>query len=55
MTRSAVSRRSQNASASTLATRQAIRWHIPAPLRPAAAPGYSKNVMMLPGVPRSSP
>jgi len=54
-TPSAPSRCSQKSSASGEATRHSTRWTMPAPARPGRAPGYSKNVMSLPGAPSSSP
>ena len=48
------SRLSQKSSASSEATRHCTVCTIPAPARPRRTPGYSKNVMSLPGVPASS-
>ena len=47
-------RSSQKSSAASEPTRHWTVWTIPAPARPGRAPGYSKNVMSLPGVPSSS-
>ena len=55
LTPASVRRASQKSSASGEATRQTIRWTIPAPGAPRAAPGYSKNVKSIPGEPSSSP
>ena len=50
----APSRSAQKSRASEEATRQTTRCTIPAPARPRAAPGYSKNVMSEPYEPTSS-
>ena len=49
------SRCAQKSSAGAPATRSAMRWTMPAPGRPGAAPGYSKNVRSAPGWACSSP
>ena len=48
---SAARRASQKSIASSDATRQTMRWTLPAPARPEIALGYSKNVRSAPGGP----
>ena len=47
------SRFAQKSSASGEPTREMMRWTMPAPARPGAAPGYSKKVSSEPGLPVS--